>query len=312
MNSKILSDFRNWLLSDKGLSTDMSAASYVSRLKRGLKLWDNHSSFMIPIESNLNVLGELCCTNVSACEKIFTQILGYIGAEYAAGRWPEGSTRDVATAVRTFHEFLKSRCAALSVDGNENAEVSSLARKAQEIEQADLFYPVQLNLPGRVASRNSKDWKASKLSDIIGKTDEGSWITRTVKNIIVLTDKGIHHITDIAEFKVGSNNILMARPIIYGNNTYATVYSYHADGTIHPFVVQRNANGSINLSSISIEHSPAISIAINSGHFPEFQKLNQGIQPNPAKLKIEFNKFNKMVTYMLMERGQNSAKGNKW
>ena len=62
-------------------------------------------------------------------------------------------------------------------------EASSLAREAQEIELADVFYPVQLNLAGRVASRNSKDWPASKLSGIIGKTDEGSWIARTVKTL---------------------------------------------------------------------------------------------------------------------------------
>lgn len=267
---------------------------------------------MTPIESNLNVLGVLCCTNATACEKIFTTILGYIGAEYAAGRWLYGPANDVATAVRTFHEFLQSRCAALSADSNEKVEASSLAKEAQEIELTDVFYPVQLNLPGRVASRNSKDWPASKLSGIIGNTDEGSWIARTVKNIIVLTDKGIHHVVDIAEFRVGSNNILMARPIVYGNNTYATVYSYHANGSIHPFKVQRNADGSLDLSSISIDHSPAISIAINSGRFPEFQKLNKGLKPDAAKLKAEFNALNKMVTYMLMERGQNSAKGNKW
>lgn len=267
---------------------------------------------MTPIGSNLNVLGVLCCTNATACEKIFTTILGYIGAEYAAGRWLYGPANDVATAVRTFHEFLQSRCAALSADSNEKVEASSLAKEAQEIELADVFYPVQLNLPGRVASRNSKDWPASKLSGIIGKTDEGSWIARTVKNIIVLTDKGIHHVVDIAEFRVGSNNILMARPIVYGNNTYATVYSYHANGSIAPFKVQRNADGSLDLSSISIDHSPAISIAINSGRFPEFQKLNEGTKPNAEKLKTEFNALNKMVTYMLMERGQNSAKGNKW
>ncbi len=267
---------------------------------------------MTPIGSNLNVLGVLCCTNATACEKIFTTILGYIGAEYAAGRWLYGPANDVATAVRTFHEFLQSRCVALSADSNEKVEASSLAKEAQEIELADVFYPVQLNLAGRVASRNSKDWPASKLSGIIGKTDEGSWIARTVKNIIVLTDKGIHHVVDIAEFRVGSNNILMARPTVYGNNTYAKVYSYHANGSIAPFKVQRNADGSLDLSSISIDHSPAISIAIKSGRFPEFQKLNEGTKPNAEKLKTEFNALNKMVTYMLMERGQNSAKGNKW
>ena len=265
---------------------------------------------MTPIESNLNVLGVLCCTNATACEKIFTTILGYIGAEYAAGRWLYGPANDVATAVRTFHEFLQSRCVALSADSNEKVEASSLAKEAQEIELADVFYPVQLNLAGRVASRNSKDWPASKLSGIIGKTDEGSWIARTVKNIIVLTDKGIHHVVDIAEFRVGSNNILMARPAVY--DTYAKVYSYHANGSIAPFKVQRNADGSLDLSSISIDHSPAISIAIKSGRFPEFQKLNEGTKPNAEKLKTEFNALNKMVTYMLMERGQNSAKGNKW
>lgn len=312
MESKMLSDFKKWLLSKRGLTTAKSADSYVSRLKRAFRLWDNQSSFMTPIKSNLNVLGVLCCTNATACEKIFTTILGYIGAEYAAGRWLYGPANDVATAVRTFHEFLQSRCAALSADSNEKVEASSLAKEAQEIELADVFYPVQLNLAGRVASRNSKDWPASKLSGIIGKTDEGSWIARTVKNIIVLTDKGIHHVVDIAEFRVGSNNILMARPIVYGNNTYATVYSYHANGSIAPFKVQRNADGSLDLSSISIDHSPAISIAINSGRFPEFQKLNKGLKPDAAKLKAEFNALNKMVTYMLMERGQNSAKGNKW
>lgn len=310
MESKMLSDFKNWLLSKRGLTTAKSADSYVSRLKRAFRLWDNQSSFMTPIKSNLNVLGVLCCTNATACEKIFTTILGYIGAEYAAGRWLYGPANDVATAVRTFHEFLQSRCAALSADSNEKVEASSLAIKAQEIELADVFYPVQLNLAGRVASRNSKDWPASKLSGIIGKTDEGSWIARTVKNIIVLTDKGIHHVVDIAEFRVGSNNILMARPAVY--DTYAKVYSYHANGSIAPFKVQRNADGSLDLSSISIDHSPAISIAINSGRFPEFQKLNKGLKPDAAKLKAEFNELNKMVTYMLMERGQNSAKGNKW
>lgn len=312
MENQILSDFREWLLSNRGLSTEKSAASYVSRLNRAFRLWDNQSSFMRPIKSNLNVLGVLCCINNTACEKIFIRLLGYIGAEYAAGRWLYGPTNDVETAVRTFHEFLMSRCAALAPISNENKDASSFAKKAQEIELTDVFYPTQLNLNRRVASRNSKDWKASKLSESIGITDEGSWITRTVKNIIVLTDKGIHRVVDIAEFKVGSNGILMARPIVYGDNTYATVYSYHANGTIHPFVVQKDANGSINLSSISIEHSPAISIAINSGRFPEFQKLNQGKPINAAKLKAEFNTFNKMVTYMLMERGQNSAKGNKW
>ncbi len=308
----MLSDFKKWLLSKRGLTTAKSADSYVSRLKRAFRLWDNQSSFMTPIKSNLNVLGVLCCTNATACEKIFTTILGYIGAEYAAGRWLYGPANDVATAVRTFHEFLQSRCAALSADSNEKVEASSLAKEAQEIKLADVFYPVQLNLAGRVASRNSKDWPASKLSRIIGKTDEGSWIARTVKNIIVLTDKGIHHVVDIAEFKVDSDNILKARPAVYDNNIYAKVYSYHADGSIHPFKVQRNADGSLDLSSISIDHSPAISIAINSGRFPEFQKLNEGTKPNAEKLKTEFNALNKMVTYMLMERGQNSAKGNKW
>ena len=104
----------------------------------------------------------------------------------------------------------------------------------------------------------------------------------------------------------------MARPLVYGNNIYATVYGYHADGTIHSFKVQRNANGSLDLASISIEHSPAISVVINSGRFPEFQKLNNGQQFDATKLKKEFNEFNRMVTYMLMERSQNSAKGNKW
>ncbi len=267
---------------------------------------------MTPIESNLNVLGVLCCTNATACEKIFTTILGYIGEEYAAGRWLYGPANDVATAVRTFYEFLQSRCVSLSAGSSANVKASSIAKNAQKIKLTDVFYPVQLNLPGRVASRNSKDWPASKLSDIIGKTDEGSWITRTVKNIIVLTDRGIHRVADIAKFKVGSDNILRACPIVYGNDTYATVYSYHADGSIHPFVVQRNANGSLDLSSISIDHSPAISIAINCGRFPEFQKLNSGLKPDAAKLKDEFTAINKMVTYMLMERGQNVAKGNKW
>ena len=308
----MLSDFKKWLLSKRGLTTAKSADSYVSRLKRAFRLWDNQSSCMTPIKSTLNELGVLCCTNATACEKIFTTILGYIGAEYAAGRWLYGPANDVATAVRTFHEFLQSRCAALSADSNEKVEASSLAKEAQEIKLADVFYPVQLNLAGRVASRNSKDWPASKLSRIIGKTDEGSWIARTVKNIIVLTDKGIHHVVDIAEFKVDSDNILKARPAVYDNNIYAKVYSYHADGSIHPFKVQRNADGSLDLSSISIDHSPAISIAINSGRFPEFQKLNEGTKPNAEKLKTEFNALNKMVTYMLMERGQNSAKGNKW
>ncbi|MBD5232542.1 MAG: hypothetical protein HDS65_00015 [Bacteroidales bacterium] len=304
--------FRKWLLSNKGLTSQRSAASYVSRLRRAFKLWDNQSTFLKPIESNLNALGVLCCTNAPACDKIFTTMLGYVGAEYACNRWPYDSTSDVATAVRTFHEFLASRCNSASKPNSNTDEVASLIRNVQEIELTDVFYPVQLNLPGRIASRNSKDWKASKLSEAIGITDEGSWITRTVNNIIVLTDRGIHHVMDIAEFRVGSNGILMARPTVYGSNTYATVYSYHANGSIHPFKVQRNADGSLNLASISIEHSPAISIAINSGRFPEFQKFNNGQQYDVAKLRSEFNTFNKMVTYMLMERGQNSAKGNKW
>lgn len=312
MENQILSDFKKWLLSSKGLTTEKSAASYVSRLKRAFQLWDSQASFMRPIEANIDGLGVLCCTAPTACENIFTQMLGYIGAEYAKGSWLYGPTNDVATAVRAFLDFLKSRCKALSALSNENQEVTSLARIAQGIEVTDVFYPTQLNLRGRIASRDSKDWPASELNKVIGKNDEGSWITRTIKNIIVLTDKGIHHVEDIAEFKVGRNDILMARPSIYANNVYTTVYSYHANGTIHPFKVKRRANGGIDLSSISIEHSPAISIAINSGRFLEFQKLNQGQTVDDAKLKAEFKSLNKMVTYMLMERSQNSAKGNKW
>lgn len=309
--SQVLSHFRKWLLSHRGLTSEQSTASYVSRLKRAFRLWDNQSTFLRPIESNLNLLGVLCCTDPAACENIFTKMLGYVGAEYANNRWPYGSTSDVATAVRAFQDFLASRCVTLT-SIKDNEEASSLARKAQEIELTDVFYPAQLNLSGRTASRNSKDWKASGLSEVIGITDEGSWVDRTVKNIIILTDKGIHHVNDIAEFRVDSNNILMARPLVYGKNIYATVYSYHANGTIHPFVVQRTANGNLDLSSISIDHSPAISVAIKSGRFPEFQKFNAGKQFDAAKLRIEFKTFNKMVTYMLMERSQNSAKGNKW
>lgn len=114
MQSQFLSDFKTWLLSNRRLSTERSAASYVSRLKRAFRLWDKHSSFMRPIESNLNALALLSCTNAAACENIFITMLGYVGAEYAAGRWLYGATNDVATAVRTFHEFLASRFTGLS------------------------------------------------------------------------------------------------------------------------------------------------------------------------------------------------------
>lgn len=134
----------------------------------------------------------------------------------------------------------------------------------------------------------------------------------------------MHSLNGVDRFKV-KDGILYIRPIVYRDSNLVTkgnaiidsegfvkVLGYHSDGSIHPFRVVVRTDGSIDFGSISIDHSPAISLVMSTGKYPEFDKVNKGQECNPTNLLKEFEHINSITSYILMERCENSSKGNKW
>lgn len=176
----------------------------------------------------------------------------------------------------------------------------------------------------RIASGQRRDFPARILNSILKKVTSKSWIQKSIERLSILTEGGVHTLNGIDKFKV-KDGILYVRPIVYRDSSLVTmgssiidskgfvkVMGYHSDGTIHPFRVSVQPEGTIDFSSISIDHSPAISLVMATGKYPEFEKVNRGEQCDPKALLKEFEHINSVTSYILMERGENSSKGNKW
>ncbi|MDE6266502.1 MAG: hypothetical protein K2M07_04025 [Muribaculaceae bacterium] len=312
MSANLLEMFQQWLIQNGITTTSHSTASYMTRLRKSFKIWNRKSKILVPIESNLGTLQYLVHNRPDLLDDLFNLMIRYVCDDFADGKISEGYKNDICTAVRRFQEYLTS------VAGKNNISVSPAVMQglassvSNELTASEEFYPDELNLRNRISSRNSTYWPASKLGDLIGKNSDESWITQALKKVSVLTEKGPHRVIDIEKMRVGKGDILEVMPKIYSKGAFVKAYGYHANGSIHPFKVARDANGTILLSSISIDHSPAISLIIKSGRFPEFQNLINGLNVNPRKLKKEYDLINEMEFYLLMERSQNSAKGNRW
>lgn len=284
----------------------------MSRIRKAFKIWNRKSKILVPIEDHLGTILFLAKNHSAVFDEFISLLIRYVCDESAETKIGEGYRDDICTAIRRFEEFLKS------VAGKNNLTTATvplqgvISSVTHEFTSTEEFYPEELNLRGRIASRDSKYWPARKLGSLLGNTRAESWITKALKRVYVLTERGPHRVLDIKKMRVGQGDILEVVPAIYKKGSFVKAYGYHADGTMHPLKVARDSNGAVLLSSISLDHAPAISLIVTSGRFPEFEKLIQGLTVDSKELRKEFDLINEMELYLLMELSENSAKGNRW
>ena len=329
-----LKKYEEWV-KDCGIA---SAHNYATRLKRVIGEWNKYStSRLIPFEKKVlpiifsskgseeiinNVVFRLCKFNENA----------FLRKEYC-----KGYRDDIFTAINRFREFviayLKKDIESFESKNTENSTheeiiisdgVESLKHdKAffQEFDIQDLLDAI-IN---RTRTRESAFWPARKFSGVL--PERGKWIDPFVNSLIVMTECGIHKLQEVISFRI-QDDILYVKPHIYVNNYqmnkskakdlaqitadgYVKAYSYHADGSIHPFKVSYDASGS-PIPSISFEHTPAISLIISKGNYPEISNLIADKKPDANELQKEMRDVLKRMTCVLMQKDQNVRKKDAW
>ena len=308
----ILEQFEQWLNQTMVTTTSKSTASYMTRIRKAFRIWNQKSNNLVPIENNFGTLLYLAQHHPNILDTLFDLMIRYVCDNFVQTKISEGYKNDICTAIRRFEEFLRSISGKNNISATPTAMSGLISSVTNEFSSTEEFYYEELNLRNRIASRDSKYWPARKLGNLIGNTAAESWISKALKRVYVLTEKGPHRVIDIKKMRIGKGDILEVKPSIYNSESFIKAYSYHADGSIHPFKVARNSNGTILLSSISLDHSPAISLIIKSGRFPEFLNLINGKNVNSKELKKEFDLINEMELYMLMELKENIAKKDIW
>lgn len=315
-----------------------SANNYVTRLKRVIGEWNRYSvGSLVPFEDK--VLPVICSSKGS--EEIINNIVfrlrkfnenAFLRSEYA-----KGYQADIVTAINRFREFVmaypgknvesfdfmkianSSHVEKLISDGVENLKHDKAF--FQEFDIQDLLDSV-IN---RTRTRESTFWPARKFSGVL--PEKGKWIDPFVNSLIVMTECGIHKLREVISFRI-QDDILYVKPQIYMDNDqrnkskakdiaqitadgYIKAYSYHADGSIHPFKVSYDVSGS-PIPSISFEHTPAISLIISKGNYPEIKSLIADKKPDAKKLQEEMGDVLRRMTCVLMQKDQNVRKKDAW
>lgn len=90
-------------------------------------------------------------------------------------------------------------------------------------------------------------------------------------------------------------------------NGYVKAYTYTSNGDIKSFEWFAK-QGVLSRSQLSIEHSPAISLVIKVGNYPELQKLSSGQLVNQQALLKEVKEVHSKITFMLMDLDENKTR----
>lgn len=316
--------FSDWLIANPSIA-DRSVSSYISYFNRACKTWDTSMNYLKPLKDSLFLM-----INKEGYHNVIEQVLltleDQILQQIKEGKIVKKSGENVRTGIHRFQEFVDS-----THFSNENASLPSLLNLPSpkeivaEIEEDD--YDIEIlrkKFQNSIAGGQRREFPARILNSILKKVSSDSWIQESIEKISILTEGGMHYLKGIDRFKV-KDGILYVRPIVYrdsslvakgtsiiDSNGFVRVLGYHSDGSIHPFKVVVRADGSIDFASISIDHCPAISLVMSTGKYTEFEKVNKGQECNPRELKKEFDHINSITSYILMERSENSSKGNKW
>lgn len=334
---EILEAYEKWLAKE-GVN---SINNYSTRLKRAIKEWDNFSGetlrpFMKTIPDIINKQN-----NEEYIDNIVFRLLKLTNVAWKRGDFSKGYRNDIFTAINRFGEFAKNKGLLVknSLKHSEkedsfNIELGnsklSLKEEADLSKDSSFFKEFDIDelitaIVNRTRTRESAFWPARKFSSVL--PEKGKWVNHFVESLIVLTECGIHKISEISSFRI-QDDILYVKPSIYQENImwqqskakdfahitkdgYVKAYSYHADGSIHPFHVMYDSSGS-PIPSISFEHTPAISLLVSKGNYPEIEKLIKDKEPDTEGLIKEMDSLVKQMTCVLMQRDENVQKKNAW
>lgn len=316
--------FSNWLFTYPNVAHG-SVSSYISYFTRACKIWDNSMNYLTPLKESLSLMINKDGYH-NAIDQILLTLEERILQQVKEGKIVKKSGDNVRTAIHRFQEFVDS--ANLTNEKISSSFLQNLPTPqeiVEEIEEED--YDIEIlrkKFQSRIASGQRREFPARILNSVLKNVTSESWIKKSIEKFSILTEGGIHSLNGIDRFKV-NDGILYVRPIVYRDSPLVTkgisiidshgfvkVLGYHSDGSIHPFKVVIRSDGSIDFGSISIDHCPAISLIMSTGKYPEFDKVNKGLECNPRELQKEFDHINSITSYILMERSENSSKGNRW
>lgn len=333
----IFSDYQAWL-NKQGVQ---SANNYCTRLKRVISEWNKHAvKELTPFETK--ILPIIFSENSEEyINNILFRLQKYNNNAWEKGEYGKGYHDDINTAINRFGEFARQLCKgkvenkdhALNIRGmvdthekenNFNNSRKILSKDSVFFEEFDISDLVSAFV-NRTRTRESAFWPARKFSAAL--SDRGHWVNKFIDSLIVMTECGIHKLTEISGFKI-VDDTLYVKPSIYQDNVqqqkskakglaqitedgFVKAYSYYADGSIHPFKVTYDESGS-PIPSISFEHTPAISLIVSKGKYPEIKKLIEDKQPDAKELEKEMSNLLNQMTCILMQRDQNIKKKDAW
>lgn len=326
MSTDLNHRFFKWLIGQPNIS-EPSAHSYSTPyFNRACKIWDQSKSQLRPLKDSLALMIDNANYR-NAIDQVLLTLEDCILYKVKTGEIKKTSGDNIRTSLHRFQEFVNSLRSSTAIKSSPSISqmLPSPKEIVEEIEEDD--YDIEIlrkKFQARIASGQRREFPARVLNSILKKVTSESWIQKSIEKFSILTEAGLHSLNGIDRFKI-KDGILYVRPIVYkdsnlvnkGNviidfNGFVKVLGYHSDGTIHPLRVVIRPDGSIDFGSITIDHSPAISLVMSTGRYPEFDKVNNGQACNPTELLKEFEHINSITSYILMERSENSSKGNKW
>lgn len=324
MEPNINDTFFDWLKKQPGISVDSAKSYSIPYFNKACKIWDDSMTHLTPLKDSLSLMiGKIGYRN--AIEQVLLTLEDKILKLVKKGEMNKRYGDNIRTSIHRFQEFIESFQPTKVVSKSTIPTLPTPKEIVKGIEEDDYDIDIlRKKFQARIASGQRREFPARILNSILKKATSESWIQKSVEKFSILTECGVHYLNGIDKFKI-KDGVLYVRPIVYRDSPLANkgntmidpkgfvkVMGYHSDGTIHPFKVIVRPDGSIDFGSISIDHSPAISLVMSAGNYPEFEKVNKGLECNPAQLKKEFDHINSITSYILMERGENSSKGNKW
>lgn len=323
MELNINDAFFDWLRTQPGISVDSAKSYSKPYFNKACKIWDESMTHLTPLKGSLSLMIEKSGYH-NAIGQVLLTLEDKLLQLVRKGEMNKKYGDNIRTSIHRFLEFIES----FQTNDDSKSTIPNLPTPKEivkEIEEDD--YDIEIlrkKFQARIASGQRREFPARILNSILKKTTSESWIQKSIEKFSILTECGVHYLNGIDKFKI-KDGILYVRPIVYRDSPlvnkgnamidhkgFVKVMGYHSDGTIHPFKVAVRSDGSIDFGTISIDHSPAISLVMSAGYYPEFEKVNKGMECNPAQLKKEFDHINSITSYILMERSENSSKGNKW
>ena len=335
--SLFLKKYEEWLMRN-GVK---SAHNYSTRLKRVILEWNQFSKEgFVPFEKTVIPLLFMSKDTDDYIKNVEFRLKKYNEDAFKRGEYVKGYRNDIITAINRFIEFVisqhenESEIKDFTNYGLEESLSNNVidTQKERELFAQDRAFFREFDIEelldaiiNRTRTRESAFWPARKFSGVL--PEKGRWIDPFVNSLIVMTECGIHKLMDVRSFKI-ENDILYVKPQIYVDNHqmekskarelaqistdgYVKAYSYQADGSIQPFKVSYDKSGS-PIPSISFEHTPAISLIISKGDYPEISNLIKDRMPEVKKLQKELSDVLRRLTCVLMQRDQNVRKKDAW